>query len=97
MKTRRRILAPVGAIAAFDHGAERVQIGSQSISIFRAFSSSRAYNVFGFPSVAVPAGRTPTGLPIGVQIISRPFEERLVLAAAAIIEAALGGWPAPNL
>jgi Asp-tRNA(Asn)/Glu-tRNA(Gln) amidotransferase A subunit family amidase len=31
-------------------------------------------------------------LPIGVQIIGRPFAEETVLAVAAIIEEALGGW-----
>src|SRR5207245_2485288 len=76
MKTTRLILAPVGATAAFKHGAERVQIGSQSISVFRAFSYSQAFNVFGFPRVAVPAGRTSTGLPVGVQLICRPFYDR---------------------
>jgi len=48
--------------------------------------------VFGLPSVVVPAGRTLSGLPIGVQIIGRPYEERTVLAAAKLIEEALGGW-----
>jgi aspartyl-tRNA(Asn)/glutamyl-tRNA(Gln) amidotransferase subunit A len=44
------------------------------------------------PSVIVPAGRSAEGLPIGVQIIGRPFEEQTALAAAAVIEEALGGW-----
>jgi len=34
-------------------------------------------------------------LPVGVQIIGRPFMEEEVLAAAAIIEEALGGWQPP--
>jgi Asp-tRNA(Asn)/Glu-tRNA(Gln) amidotransferase A subunit family amidase len=34
-------------------------------------------------------------LPIGVQIIGRPFEEEAVLAAALIVEEALGGWRMP--
>lgn len=90
MKTTPLILAPVGATAAFEHGAERVDVNGKSISVFRAFSYSQVFNVFGFPSVAVPAGRTTNGLPIGVQVVGRPFEERTVLSAAAIIEAALG-------
>jgi Asp-tRNA(Asn)/Glu-tRNA(Gln) amidotransferase A subunit family amidase len=36
-------------------------------------------------------------LPIGVQIIGRPFAEETVLVAAAIIEEALGGWQAPQI
>jgi amidase len=92
MKTTELILAPVGATTAFEHGAERVEVGGKSISVFRAFSYSQAFNVLGLPSVAVPAGRTANGLPVGVQVVGRPFEERTVLSAAAIIESALGGW-----
>ena len=86
------MLAPVGATAAFEHGAERVDVNGKSVSVFRAFSYSQTFNVLGLPSVAVPAGRAANGLPIGVQVVGRPFEERTVLSAAAIIEAALGGW-----
>lgn len=95
MKTTGLILAPVGATAAFEHGAERVDVSGKSISIFRAFSYSQTFNVLGLPSVSVPAGRAANGLPIGVQVVGRPFEERIVLSAAAIIEAALVGWPKP--
>lgn len=89
------IVAPVGATHAFEHGTRRVQVAGQSLSVFRAFSYSQTYNVFGLPSVSVPAGRTREGLPIGVQIIGKPFAEESVLAAAAIIEASLGGWLPP--
>src|SRR6266571_1302657 len=92
MKTTPLILAPVGSTPAFEHGKQRVKVAGQSISIFRSFGYSQAFNVFGLPSVVVPAGRTLSGLPIGVQIIGRPYEERTVLAAAKLIEEALGGW-----
>ncbi len=88
MKETPLLLAPVGATAAFEHGAERVDVDGKLISVFRAFGYSQIFNVFGLPSVTVPAGRTANGLPIGVQVVGRPFEERTVLAAAAIIEAA---------
>jgi amidase len=94
MRTTPLILAPVGAVPAFEHGAQRVEIGGRSISMFRAFSYAQTFNVFGLPSVVVPAGRSAEGLPIGVQIIGRPFEEATVLAAARVVEKALGGWSA---
>jgi Asp-tRNA(Asn)/Glu-tRNA(Gln) amidotransferase A subunit family amidase len=95
MKTTPLILAPVGATPAFEHGARRVAVKDKNISVFRAFSYSQTFNVFGLPSVVVPAGKSAEGLPIGVQIVGRPFEEETVLAAAAAIEAALGGWQRP--
>lgn len=95
MKTTPLILAPVGATPAFEHGAQRVTVDGESLSVFRAFSYSQTFNVFGLPSVVVPAGKSAEGLPIGVQIVGRPFEERTVLAAAAAIEEALGGWQRP--
>ena len=86
MKTRPLILTAVGATPAFEHGAERVNIRGEAISVFRAFSYSQTFNVFGLPAVSVPVGMSSEGLPIGVQIVGRPFEEDAVLAAAAIVE-----------
>lgn len=91
------IVAPVGATPAFPHDTTKVQVGERTMSTFRAFSYAQAYNVFDLPVVVVSAGRSPENLPIGVQIIGRPFEEETVLAAAAIIESELGGWQAPSL
>jgi amidase len=86
------VIAPVGSVPAYEHGTLKVTVGERTISTFRAFSYSQAFNVFDLPVVVVPAGRSPEGLPIGVQVIGRPSEEATVLAAAAIVEAALGGW-----
>jgi Asp-tRNA(Asn)/Glu-tRNA(Gln) amidotransferase A subunit family amidase len=96
MKSTALILAPVGSTPAFEHGVRRVKIKGESISVFRTFSYSQTFNVFGLPSVVVPAGRSVAGFPIGVQIVGRPFEETTVLAAAAIVERALGGWQRPG-
>ena len=97
MKTTPLILAPVGATVAFEHGRQRVDIDGSYVNSFRAFSYSQAFNVFGFPVVVVPAGKSPSGLPIGVQVIGRPNEEFMVLTAASIIEEALGGWTPPAM
>ena len=84
------IIAPVGATPAFRHGTRRIDVQGGQLSAFRAFSYCQTYNVFGLPSVCVPAGRSPEGLPIGVQIIGRPHEDEFVLAVAAIVEKRLG-------
>lgn len=95
MKTTGLIVAPVGSTPAFEHGARRLQVKRKSVSVFRAFGYSQTCNVFGLPAIVVPVRHTAEGLPIGVQIIGRPFEDSTVLAAAAAIEERLGGWQRP--
>ncbi len=97
METTPLLLAPVGATPAFPHDAHKVTVEEQSLSTFRAFSYSQTFNVFDLPVAVIPAGQSAAGLPIGVQIIGRPFEEGTVLAAAGIIEEALGGWQPPPI
>ncbi|MGI8732107.1 MAG: amidase [Pyrinomonadaceae bacterium] len=97
METTPLIVAPVGATPAFPHGTQRLNVTGETISVFRAFSYSQTFNVFDLPSVVLPAGRTAEGLPIGVQIIGRPSAETSILATAAIVETALGGWKSPDM
>jgi amidase len=96
MKQTPLILAPVGATPAYEHGTRKVTVAEQTMSTFRVFSYSQTFNVFDLPVVVVPVGRSAAGLPIGVQVIGRPFAEENVFAAAAAIEEALGGWRPPN-
>ncbi len=95
MKTTPLIVAPISAGPAFLHDARRVRVGDEELSLWRAFSYAQTFNVYGLPAVAVPAGRSPEGLPLGVQIVGRPHAEAEVLAAARIVEAARGGWQPP--
>ncbi|HEX9918246.1 MAG TPA: amidase family protein, partial [Pyrinomonadaceae bacterium] len=88
-------VAPVGAVAAFEHGARQVEVGGRVLGTFRAFAHAQAFSALGLPVVTVPAWRTAGGLPVGVQIVGRPHEERRVLAAARAVERALGGWQPP--
>jgi Asp-tRNA(Asn)/Glu-tRNA(Gln) amidotransferase A subunit family amidase len=46
----------------------------------------RAFNALGFPALSIPCGASPNGLPIGLQIVGRPFEDDLVLALGAALE-----------
>ena len=50
------------------------------------------WNLVGFPTVAVPAGRTEDGLPFAVQLVAPRGREALLLAVAAQVEAARP-WP----
>ena len=86
METTPLIVAPVGATPAYEHDTLKVTVQGATMGTFRAFSYAQAFNVFDLPVVTVPAGRSNDGLPIGVQIVGRPFAEGMVLAAAEIVE-----------
>jgi amidase len=89
-------VAPVGAVPAFLHEEfGRVEVEGRSVPTFRAFTHAHAANVFDLPAASVPAGRSASGLPVGVQVVGRPHDERRVLEAAKVIEEALGGWRPP--
>ena len=58
---------------------------------------SDVHNLTGWPAVVVRGGQTADGLPIGVQLIARPWKEDVALAAARVVEDASGGWQPPPL
>lgn len=49
------------------------------------------WSLAGYPAVVVRAGTTVDGLPVGVQIAAAPWREDLALAAASVVERAMGG------
>lgn len=61
------------------------------------FNYTLPFSLTGYPCVVVRAGTSPEGLPIGVQIVARPWREDVALAVAKQIESALGGWQPPPL
>jgi len=83
------LLCPVNAYPAMPHGG-----GKENTS---AFSYTKTFNLTGWPVVVIRAGTSPEGLPIGVQIVARPWCEHEALAVAQHIESALGEWPQPAL
>jgi len=88
------LLSPVSTIPAFRHGEGNYLPGTGYRDTMRF---SQWLNLTGFPGASVPLGLSNEGLPIGVQIIGRPFEDELVLAVAEVIEQARGPWQAPLL
>ena len=86
LQTTPIVIAPVGATPAYEHDTLKVTVHGATLGAFRAFTYAQAFNVFDLPVVTVPAGRSQEGLPIGVQIVGRPFAEEMVLRAAEIVE-----------
>ena len=95
MEEYRVLLCPTASIPAFRHGERSWTIGGEEIRYPEPFVYSQIFNLLGNPGAVVPAGQSAEGLPIGVQLVGRPFEDEIALSVAAKIEEALGGSPAP--
>ena len=54
-------------------------------------------NMAGLPGIAVPAGISKDGLPLGLQLIGKAFDEETLFTAAAAIEQVAGGYQAPKV
>jgi Asp-tRNA(Asn)/Glu-tRNA(Gln) amidotransferase A subunit family amidase len=89
------LLCPVAAIPAFRHGERSWQIDGKSVDYLDAWSYTEFFNLLGNPAAVVPVGHSAEGLPIGVQIVGRPWEEERVLAVAAALEKQTGAWRIP--
>jgi Asp-tRNA(Asn)/Glu-tRNA(Gln) amidotransferase A subunit family amidase len=90
------LLSPVSTGPAFRHGEGNWRSGERE-NYRDTMRYSQWLNLTGFPGVAVPLGMSGDGLPIGVQVIGRPYEEQVVLAVAEAIERGRGPWQAPNI
>ena len=85
------IVCPVSAFAALPHGESMTDENRSGINY------TATYNITGWPSTVVRGGTSPDGLPIGVQVVARPWREDVSLAVAQYLEGALGGWQRPPM
>ena len=91
------LLCPVAAIPAFRHGERSWQVDGRTVQYLDAWSYCEWFNLLGTPAAVVPVGKSPQGLPIGVQIVARPWQEELVLSVAEALEEQFAGWRRPPL
>ena len=77
---------PVGAPSI---GNDLVDVGGVEMQTFFAMSLCTApFNAAGLPALSVPCGFDAAGMPIGLQIVGRPFDEATVLRAGRAYEQA---------
>ena len=84
-------------VTAFEHGGTEVNVDGKRFPLFAANWPALWVNCAGLPAAVVPAGCDRDGLPIGVQIVGRAFEEETVLAVAKALEQELRGFRKPPL
>jgi len=81
------LITPTTLMAASRIDAITVEIGGKEFGVAAHIArATRPFNMTGLPAISVPCGFTPAGLPIGLQIIGRPFEETLLLRVAYTYE-----------
>jgi len=91
------LLCPAAAIPAFRHGDRSWPVEGKTVDYLDAWSYAGFFNLLGSPAVVVPVSHSPEGLPIGVQIVGRPWEEEQVLSVAGALEEQCGAWKIPPI
>lgn len=97
------ILMPVSPVTAFKHLHEpgfnerTLEADGEKIPYSSMLNWIAPATALHAPALAVPAGRAPPGLPVGVQIVGRWHDEDRLFDFAAAIEDALGGFSPPAL
>jgi aspartyl-tRNA(Asn)/glutamyl-tRNA(Gln) amidotransferase subunit A len=80
------ILAPTTPSAAFAIGEK----SEDPVSMYLNDVFTVTVNMAGLPGISVPAGLDAQGLPLGLQLIGRPFDEETLFSLGAVIEKAAG-------
>jgi Asp-tRNA(Asn)/Glu-tRNA(Gln) amidotransferase A subunit family amidase len=91
------LICPVCAIPAFVHGERNWTIDGIEVGYLDVIQTMWV-SILNLPALSLPVGRSPENLPIGVQLVGRPFEDEMLLEIATYIEAEHGEWsPPPGL
>jgi amidase len=95
-------VCPTNALAAvpadLDPTSTEVRINGSSVDPVLGWVMTYPFNMLSrCPVMSVPSGRAETGVPIGIQIVGRSFDDVSVFRAAAAYEEAVGGFAMPPL
>lgn len=81
------VLTPATPSAAFGIGEKG---GADPVEMYLNDIFTVTVNMAGLPGIAVPAGKDAQGLPLGLQLIGRPFDEETLFSLGEVIEQAAG-------
>jgi amidase len=90
------LLCPVASVPAWRHGERKWTIDGETVEYLDAVRYTQWFNTLGAPAAVMPVGRSLEGLPIGVQVAARPFEDEVALGVARVIDRAFG-FRAPDM
>ena len=89
------VITPVCSIPAFRHGEREWMIDGRRAEYFDVMRFTQWFNLLGAPAAVVPVSRSLEGLPIGVQIAGRPYQDEAVLRIAEMLDCDFGYKPPP--
>jgi aspartyl-tRNA(Asn)/glutamyl-tRNA(Gln) amidotransferase subunit A len=81
------LLCPTGTVPAHPHNASELTIGNETVGPRHTIRATVPFDLTGSPAISVPFGISPEGLPIGVQLVARHFDELTLLRVAAALDA----------
>ncbi|GAA1718731.1 amidase [Fodinicola feengrottensis] len=96
------VVCPITPTPAFPHDhnpqllERRIDIDGAEYPYFDQLVWAGLATLSGLPATAIPAGRSPAGLPVGVQLIGPMFEDRTPLRLAELLEQRIGGFQSPD-
>jgi amidase len=96
------VVCPITPTPAFPHDhnpdllERRLDIDGVEYPYFDQLVWAGLATMPGLPATAIPAGRSPEGLPVGVQLIGPMFEDRTTMRLAELLEQQIGGFQPPE-
>ena len=85
------IVTPTEPLTAWKHGHESLAVSGNEESVLAAsWRLTYPFNLTGLPAISVPCGFDSAGMPIGLQVAGRPFDETTVLRCAGAVEKLVG-------
>jgi amidase len=89
------LLMPACGTVAWPHQTRAWATGGRDIGLLDAMSVVTPWNLLGMPGMVIPFGMHSSGVPIGIQLIGKPYSEELLLEIAVQLEAARGLFAGP--
>ncbi len=97
MKPFDFLAVPTTSVVAPMIGQSEVDVGGKKIAVYPALNRlTLPFNYLGFPAASIPSGIV-RGLPVGVQIVGKLFDEAGILRLIHAYEQRFGPYPSPTL